>query len=139
MKKLVVIMVVVLLMSGLVMVIYRTLKSGVTTEKTGQSTSMQKTTQNLDKKALSDKAFSDAIKKISATDADLDGLSDEQEKKLGTDANKADTDNDGILDPDEINIYHSDPLKADTDGDGYKDGYEVGRGFSPIGKGKLTN
>lgn len=71
------------------------------------------------------------------TDKDLDGLSNEEEKKLGTNPESSDTDSDGILDGDEIQSYHTDPLKADTDGDGYKDGYEVERGYSPIGPGKL--
>jgi hypothetical protein len=44
----------------------------------------------------------------------------------------ADTDNDGLTDADEIQIFRTDPLKADTDGDGYKDGEEVVNLFSPI-------
>ena len=43
----------------------------------------------------------------------------------------------GILDKDEIMIYHTSPLKVDTDGDGFGDGYEVQRGFNPNGRGKL--
>ncbi len=42
-----------------------------------------------------------------------------------------DTDNDGLSDQDEINLYGTDPLKADTDGDGYLDGKEVEGGYSP--------
>ena len=36
-----------------------------------------------------------------------------------------DTDQDGILDNDEINVYGSDPNRADTDGDGVDDGQEA--------------
>ena len=36
-----------------------------------------------------------------------------------------DTDGDGLSDPDELNIYLTDPLVADTDGDGLSDGEEV--------------
>ncbi|OGH93842.1 MAG: hypothetical protein A2538_03160 [Candidatus Magasanikbacteria bacterium RIFOXYD2_FULL_41_14] len=78
-----------------------------------------------------------AMAEARKTDADQDGLSNEEEAKLGTDPNTGDSDHDGILDYDEINLYKSDPLKADTDGDGLKDGYEVLRGYSPTGSGKL--
>ena len=80
----------------------------------------------------------EVFKKISETDKDLDGLTDAEEKKYGTDPAKADTDGDGILDKDEIAIYRSNPLKADTDGDGVKDGAEVRRGLNPNGAGKLS-
>ena len=82
--------------------------------------------------------MSEVFKKISETDKDLDGLTDAEEKKYGTDPAKADTDGDGILDKDEIAIYRSNPLKADTDGDGVKDGAEVRRGLNPNGAGKLS-
>jgi len=42
-----------------------------------------------------------------------------------------DSDNDGLSDYDEINIYHTNPQVADTDGDGYNDGQEIKAGFSP--------
>ncbi|MGJ4149026.1 Rib/alpha-like domain-containing protein, partial [Corynebacterium macclintockiae] len=76
-------------------------------------------------------------------DSDNDGLTDEKEKELGTDPNKADTDEDGINDGDEVNGSKNpfdkdgkkvedgkpgaptDPKKADTDGDGTNDGDEV--------------
>jgi len=38
---------------------------------------------------------------------------------------RSDTDNDGLLDVDEINLYGSDPKKADSDGDGLSDGREI--------------
>ncbi|WP_175974000.1 Rib/alpha-like domain-containing protein [Corynebacterium sp. Marseille-Q2823] len=76
-------------------------------------------------------------------DSDNDGLTDDQEKELGTDPNNADTDGDGIKDGDEVtgskNPFDkdgnkvkpgekgapTDPTKADTDGDGTNDGDEV--------------
>ncbi|GGO75319.1 binary toxin-like calcium binding domain-containing protein [Nocardioides deserti] len=58
-------------------------------------------------------------------DADEDGLTDGQEKQLGTDPTKADTDGDGLKDGAEVNQHKTDPLKPDTDGDGVKDGAEV--------------
>ncbi|MDK8891093.1 YPDG domain-containing protein [Corynebacterium macclintockiae] len=78
-----------------------------------------------------------------AKDSDGDGLTDDKEKELGTDPNKADTDGDGINDGDEVNGTKNpfdkdgkkvedgkpgaptDPTKADTDGDGVNDGSEV--------------
>lgn len=44
----------------------------------------------------------------------------------------ADTDNDGLSDFEEINMYKTDPFKLDTDNDGYADGEEVRSGYSPL-------
>jgi len=44
---------------------------------------------------------------------------------LGTDPLKADSDDDGLLDNEEVRIYKSDPTNPDTDGDSFKDGDEV--------------
>ncbi len=49
------------------------------------------------------------------------------------DPNK-DSDNDGLKDWQEIQIYHTDPCKADTDGDGYLDGEEAASGYDPLKK-----
>jgi hypothetical protein len=70
------------------------------------------------------------------SDADYDGLSDKQERDLGTDPNKADTDGDGLSDSDEIEItylanseieysFKTNPLDADSDNDLRSDGDEV--------------
>jgi outer membrane protein OmpA-like peptidoglycan-associated protein len=61
----------------------------------------------------------------SNTDSDHDGLTNKEEKELGTDQNNPDTDGDGLSDGDDVHTYHTNPLKADTDGDGLKDGEEV--------------
>ncbi len=63
-------------------------------------------------------------------DTDGDGLTDQQEKKLGTDPEVADTDGDGLLDGEEVELG-IDPTVADTDGDGYLDGDEVAEGSDP--------
>lgn len=76
-------------------------------------------------------------KKIYDIDRDFDGLTDEEEAKLGTSSTTSDTDSDGLLDRDEIQVYNTNPKNPDTDGDGHKDGVEVRRGYNPIGKGKL--
>lgn len=43
----------------------------------------------------------------------------------GTNPNAADADGDGLSDPAEIFVHHTDPYRADTDGDGLNDGREV--------------
>lgn len=58
-------------------------------------------------------------------DPDLDGLTNGEERELGTDGQVADTDGDGLNDGDEFKKYKTDPLKADTDGDGLSDYAEV--------------
>ena len=42
-----------------------------------------------------------------------------------------DSDNDGLSDHDEINVYFTNPELSDTDGDGYSDGEEVESGHDP--------
>ena len=64
-------------------------------------------------------------------DSDGDGLSDEEERILGTDPLNIDTDQDGLTDKEEVKIYQTDPLNPDTDGDGLKDGEEVRQGLNP--------
>ncbi len=94
-------------------------------------------------------------------DNDFDGLSDEQERQLGTNSSNADTDGDGLTDGDEINKYRSNPLQSDSDGDGlsdgdeayrwssdpliadtdqdgFSDGQEVKNRYNPVGLGKMT-
>lgn len=70
-------------------------------------------------------------------DADTDGLTNKEEKELGTNSNKADSDDDGLLDFEEVKIYQTNPLNPDTDGDGHKDGEEVKNGYNPKGEGRL--
>ena len=68
-------------------------------------------------------------------DPDHDGLSNAQEFKLGTDPNNNDSDQDGISDGDEVNVFGSNPLskhtasdKQYTDTDYIKGGYDFGTG-----------
>lgn len=58
-------------------------------------------------------------------DSDADGLTDAEEKVIGTDPFNPDTDGDGLTDFEEVRIYKTDPLNPDTDFDGLKDGAEV--------------
>ncbi len=70
-------------------------------------------------------------------DSDGDGLTNEQEIDAGTSVSKADTDNDGLGDREEVQVYGTDPRRADTDGDTYADGVEVDGGYNPNGPGKI--
>src|SRR3989339_581009 len=72
-------------------------------------------------------------------DSDADGLSDEEEKALGTNPYDQDTDHDGLGDYQEVNVYKTNPLNQDTDCDGISDGAEVKMGRNPKGKGMLTD
>ena len=63
-------------------------------------------------------------------DSDGDGLLDGAERDAGTSPILADTDNDGISDRSEA-IYSTDPTKADSDDDGSSDGAEVAFGSDP--------
>lgn len=77
-------------------------------------------------------------------DTDGDGVSDDNEDfdedylinldeySLGTHPYCNDSDEDGLIDGDEVKIYDTDPLNSDTDGDSLSDGDEVRLGLSPI-------
>lgn len=67
-----------------------------------------------------------------AKDTDGDGLTDAEERELGTDVNNFDSDTDGLTDRAEVKIYKTNPLNPDTDGDGHKDGAEVINGYDPL-------
>jgi|GEM_PF-2198340 len=78
--------------------------------------------------------FAQADVTIVFGDRDGDGLPDDVEIAIGTDPDDPDTDNDGLLDGDEINrgdpfVYdrnlETNPLDADTDDDGINDGDET--------------
>lgn len=67
-------------------------------------------------------------------DDDQDGLNNNQEILLQTRPDKADTDEDGLKDGEEVNTYNTSPLKQDTDEDGVNDGEEVRLGLNPLNK-----
>lgn len=76
---------------------------------------------------------------IGASDADQDGLTDQEEGSIGSNPLKADSDDDGLFDYEEVKVYGSDPTKNDTDGDSFLDGSEVKAGYNPLGRGKLLD
>lgn len=57
-------------------------------------------------------------------DSDGDGLTDDEERSLGTDPGLSDTDDDGAEDGFEVETG-TDPLNPDTDGDGFEDGRDA--------------
>ena len=65
-------------------------------------------------------------------DTDSDGLTNKEEQEKGTNPNKADSDNDGLIDKYEIETSKTDPLKYDTDGDGISDGDELVLELDPL-------
>lgn len=71
-------------------------------------------------------------------DSDGDTLPDVWERIAGSDQTLVDTDDDGLLDGEEFNLYLTKPYEPDTDADGYSDAQEVTNGFNPIGAGKLV-
>jgi len=64
-------------------------------------------------------------------DKDCDGLTNQEERALGTNPRSADTDHDGLSDEVEVDKVGSDPTKADTDADGAEDGDEEIAGTDP--------
>jgi pSer/pThr/pTyr-binding forkhead associated (FHA) protein len=68
---------------------------------------------------------------INFTDDDGDGLTYGEEKALGTNPGKADTDGDNLSDYKEVKEYKTDPTDVDTDSDGMNDNNEIERGTNP--------
>ena len=64
-------------------------------------------------------------------DTDNDGLLDYEEIAIGSDINKVDTDGDGLSNFDEVDLFSTSPIRSDTDGDGLDDGSEIRGGFDP--------
>ena len=60
-----------------------------------------------------------------AQDTDGDGLTDDEERQIGTNPSYVDTDHDGLNDYQEVKVKKTDPLSPDTDGDGVKDGEDL--------------
>lgn len=66
------------------------------------------------------------------SDADGDGLTADEEARLGTNPANPDTDQDGLSDGQEVNDFGTNPLALDTDGDGVTDGDEASGSFGNI-------
>jgi hypothetical protein len=66
---------------------------------------------------------------VDGTDADNNGIQDWMEQALNS---AGDSDHDGILDADEVLLHGTDPLRADTDNDGLEDGDELALGTDAL-------
>ena len=67
-----------------------------------------------------------AVQGVVERDTDRDGLIDEDEINLyGTNPRLADSDNDGLSDSEEIKIYETNATNPDTDGDCLLDSFEI--------------
>lgn len=64
-------------------------------------------------------------------DSDNDKLTNLEEYKLKTNIFSNDSDEDGLLDGEEVHEYETDPLKPDTDGDTLLDKEEINIGLKP--------
>lgn len=65
-------------------------------------------------------------------DPDGDGLNNLGEFHAGSDPRNSDSDNDGLTDGQEVNIYGTSPLNRDTDSDTIDDAWEVRYGLNPL-------
>ena len=72
-----------------------------------------------------------AIVRVIDPDTDGDGLTDWEERKIGTNPILSDSDSDGISDSVEVRSTRTDPLLVDSDADGFSDGKEVQKGTDP--------
>ncbi|MEJ3746711.1 NlpC/P60 family protein [Actinomycetes bacterium KLBMP 9797] len=68
---------------------------------------------------------------LGGPDTDRDGLTDAMERRRGLDAQRTDTDGDGLADGYELVTAGSDATRADSDGDRLDDAFELARGLDP--------
>ena len=69
-------------------------------------------------------------------DLDGDGIPNEEERAVGADPQRVDSDFDGVSDFDEMRRYMTSPTLLDSDGDGAWDGEEVAAGTDPANPDK---
>jgi len=81
-------------------------------------------------KDLADNIDERLTEKLQEIENRVDAFEAVRAERTGGDS-AVDTDNDGISDFDEINLYQTNPEEPDTDGDGFLDGVEIIRGFNP--------
>ena len=66
-----------------------------------------------------------------SADLDGDGITNTEERELGSNPQHVDSDFDGLDDGVEMREYFTDPMLVDSDGDGMWDGDEVKEGRDP--------
>lgn len=64
-------------------------------------------------------------------DEDFDGLGDVDEDIAGTNPKNEDSDGDGVLDGEEVHLFHTDPRSVDSDADELQDEEEIIIGTNP--------
>ncbi|MHA1359647.1 MAG: SBBP repeat-containing protein, partial [Candidatus Helarchaeota archaeon] len=79
------------------------------------------------------------IVKYLGLDSDGDGLSDILENFYGTNPANPDTDNDGLLDGEEVLTYNTNATNPDTDWDLIPDGWEVLNSLNPLNNDSLSD
>jgi hypothetical protein len=75
--------------------------------------------------------FGGATNALPSADSDSDGLDNLSEYQAGTDPDNSDTDDDGLGDGEEVDVFNTNPASWDSDGDGVSDGSEVDQGYDP--------
>ena len=90
-----------------------------------------KTTTNLRTRDISDSIDTELQERLIDLQDRIDTFESLRKEQSGGNSSK-DSDNDGISDVDEVNLYKTDPSSPDTDGDGFADGIEIVRGYNPI-------
>jgi len=69
--------------------------------------------------------FFGSLAQADSGDFDNDGLTNLQEYNLGVDPTDRDSDDDGLEDGPEVNLYETDPADSDSDDDSLNDGEEI--------------
>lgn len=127
-KILLIVLVIALVGSGVLLGLWGwKTRRGPTVSPPGTSTSRETPEQ---------RALDSAMQNIARVDEDFDGLSNDEEARVGTDPKLADTDSDGLIDTYEVQKFKTNPRQADTDGDGLTDGQEVRQSLNPLIKDK---
>lgn len=79
----------------------------------------------------SDPTDATSVPAANVQDLDGDGLSNLEEKNIGSNPQLVDSDFDGLSDYAEVEEYFTNPISVDTDGDTFWDGEEVKAGTDP--------
>ncbi len=135
MKKSILLGIIIILLLGGILIFLKVKNSKSSTDESTKITTQNQVTTKISEKVTEEKLQPDRF----ILDKDEDGVLDTEEEKLGLSDQSIDTDADGLTDYKEINTFKTDPKKKDTDDDGFADGYEVMKGYNPLGSGKLSD